>query len=248
MSNPRATQLIEAGLWLKLGGDLAGARRLFEQALQLDPENARAKLLLEEGAKGALPQELVQASLTPLPNNFELPPSSMSSPPIELASAWDEHGPEQVVEARHEPHDALGLLEQDARRPEAPQDELEVLLTGIDDLIALDDHSSALELLQKAEALAPGHPEVLRRRTQSEAVVEQMLQSRLGTLTRRPIRKLKDDEIIWLNLDHRAGFVLAQIDGTVTYDDLFALSGMSRIDTAKILVQLLDEGAIEAEG
>ena len=55
---------------------------------------------------------------------------------------------------------------------------------------------------------------------------------------------LKDDEIIWLNLDHRAGFVLAQIDGTVSFDDLFSVSGMSRIDTARILAQLVDEGVI----
>ena len=31
---------------------------------------------------------------------------------------------------------------------------------------------------------------------------------------------------MWLNLDHRAGFLLAQIDGTVDYEALFALSGL----------------------
>ncbi|HEX4621098.1 MAG TPA: tetratricopeptide repeat protein, partial [Myxococcaceae bacterium] len=47
MSQQRAEQLVEAGLWLKLSGDTDGARRLFEQALRLDPQNARAKQLLE---------------------------------------------------------------------------------------------------------------------------------------------------------------------------------------------------------
>ena len=59
-----------------------------------------------------------------------------------------------------------------------------------------------------------------------------------------PRVRLQPDDIIWLNLDHRAGFVLAQIDGAVSFDDLFALSGMSRLDTARILAQLLDEGII----
>ena len=39
----RANQLIEAGLWLRLGGDDAGARRLFMRALSHDPTNRRAK-------------------------------------------------------------------------------------------------------------------------------------------------------------------------------------------------------------
>jgi CRP-like cAMP-binding protein len=58
---------------------------------------------------------------------------------------------------------------------------------------------------------------------------------------------LKDDEIIWLNLDHRAGFVLAQIDGSVSFEDLFEVCGMSRLDTARILAQLVEEGVISVQ-
>ena len=49
---------------------------------------------------------------------------------------------------------------------------------------------------------------------------------------------------MWLNLDHRAGFVLSQIDGTMTIDDIYALSGLSRLDTAKILAELVEQGVI----
>jgi len=49
---------------------------------------------------------------------------------------------------------------------------------------------------------------------------------------------------MWLNLDHRAGFLLAQIDGAVNYEELFALSGLPRLDTAKILATLLNDGVI----
>ena len=71
-----------------------------------------------------------------------------------------------------------------------------------------------------------------------------MLESKLGQMELIPRVLLKQDEIIWLNLDHRAGFVLAQIDGALTLEDLFAVSGMSRLDTARILVQLKDQGVI----
>jgi len=52
------------------------------------------------------------------------------------------------------------------------------------------------------------------------------------------------EEVMWLNLDHRAGFLLAQVDGTVSFEDLFALSGLPRLDTARILASLLAEGVI----
>ena len=49
----RANQLVEAGLWLKMSGDLQGARRLFEQALKLDPDSIRARELLGHSVPGS---------------------------------------------------------------------------------------------------------------------------------------------------------------------------------------------------
>ena len=123
-------------------------------------------------------------------------------------------------------------------------DELRTLVRGAKDLLGLDDHTGAMDLILKAQELAPNDPEVQALRTRSENTLEAMFESKLGNLTTAPRVKLKDDEIIWLNLDHRAGFVLAQIDGTVSFDDLFSVSGMSRIDTARILAQLIEEGVI----
>ena len=69
----------------------------------------------------------------------------------------------------------------------------------------------------------------------------------IGKLSAVPRVRLKEDEVIWLNLDHRAGFMLAQIDGTLSFEDLFSVSGMSRLDTARILAQLLDQRVIVSE-
>lgn len=126
------------------------------------------------------------------------------------------------------------------------ESELELLLRGAADLLELDDHSGAVDLLFKAQELAPGDPRVEALRQRSERMLMAMLESKLGDLGRVPRVRLQPDDIIWLNLDHRAGFVLAQIDGAVSYEDLFALSGMTRLDTARILAQLLDEGVITA--
>jgi hypothetical protein len=123
-------------------------------------------------------------------------------------------------------------------------EEVAALLRGARDLIDLDDHTGAMDLIAKAEVLDPQNAEIKVLKAKSEKTLLTMLEGKLGNLEAMPRVLLKDDEIIWLNLDHRAGFVLAQIDGTVSFEDLFAVSGMARLDTARILSQLIEQGVI----
>jgi hypothetical protein len=166
-------------------------------------------------------------------------------------SAWDQRSNPGIklsdIVARS--GGALDLVTAD--RPALPTpvprnklDEVVTLVRGAKDLLGLDDHSGAMALILKAQELAPNDPEVQALRSRSEATLEAMFESKIGNLAVAPRVKLKDDEIIWLNLDHRAGFVLAQIDGQCTFEDLFSVSGMSRLDTARILAQLIQEGVI----
>ncbi|WP_163997287.1 hypothetical protein [Pyxidicoccus caerfyrddinensis] len=292
MSPQRANQLIEAGLWLRLSGDMRGAQRLFERALQLDPGNTRAKEYLEAAvaalsAGSVTPFSPPPADVVPLPAQVlgRMAPATPSldgdwgawaegqGGPPEGAS-WKTPAPVYLPEVPGGSRvDAMELLarEDDSDEPQVfalpdndtqeygvprgdtqeygvpPADgELELLLRGAEDLLELDDHSGAVDLLFKAQELAPGDPRVEALRQRSERMLMAMLESKLGDLGRVPRVRLQPDDIIWLNLDHRAGFVLAQIDGAVSYEDLFALSGMTRLDTARILAQLLDEGVITA--
>jgi tetratricopeptide (TPR) repeat protein len=122
--------------------------------------------------------------------------------------------------------------------------EVAVLLRAAQELQELDDHSGAMDLISKAHELAPTDRAVLSMKDKSEQTLLRMFESKLGKMETTPKVLLKDDEIIWLNLDHRAGFVLSQIDGTISFDDLLAVCGMPRIDTVRILAQLVDEGVI----
>ena len=92
----RANQLLEAGLWLKMSGDLAGARKLFEQALKLDPDSIRARELLGHSVpeSEAVPQELRDVPVTrsdlfsvPLPRLFQDEPPAPASIPEEWWNA-----------------------------------------------------------------------------------------------------------------------------------------------------------------
>ncbi|MEW5737412.1 MAG: hypothetical protein AB1938_00715 [Myxococcota bacterium] len=192
-----------------------------------------------------------KASNAASPAPLEDVPVPRPSPTLDPAaqSAWDlRAAPGIKLEPVAGADKALDLLSSDSKIQRDPtrakKDEIAAILRGARDLLDLDDHTGAMELIDKAEKLAPDSPEVRQLKERSERTLLAMFESKLGHLDKVPRVLLKDDEIIWLNLDHRAGFVLAQIDGAVTFEDLFAVSGMSRLDTARILAQLVDEGVI----
>jgi hypothetical protein len=75
-------------------------------------------------------------------------------------------------------------------------------------------------------------------------VLTQMYTARLGTLTQRVRVAVPGDQIRWLSLDHRAGFVLSLIDGNSTVEELLDISGMNRLDALRILYTLYDQRVI----
>jgi hypothetical protein len=142
------------------------------------------------------------------------------------------------------PYDPMELI--DAPAPLAPAEKKAVdVLKGARQLLEFADHSGALALVEQVLAESPNNAEALALKARCEATLTSMFESKLGDLSRRPRLRLRPDEVIWLNLDHRAGFVLAQIDGQLSLEDIFDLSGMGRLDTAKILAQLVEEKVIQ---
>jgi len=127
-------------------------------------------------------------------------------------------------------------------------DETEVWMRGARELVALNDFSGALELLAKALTRKPTDKEALQMHELCEHNLTLMYESKIGAMESKPRMAIPPDEVIWLNLDPRAGFVLAQIDGEVSFEDLYAICGLKRLDTARILCQLLEEGIVQVQG
>lgn len=127
---------------------------------------------------------------------------------------------------------------------EVEASDIGALLLRAADQLDLDDHTGALKTVEAVLALEPQNATAHELLERCESTLLAMFESKLGDLSDRPQVKLKPDEIVWLNLDSRAGFLLSMVDGQVSYEDLFALSSMSRLDTARILVHLLQARAI----
>jgi hypothetical protein len=156
--------------------------------------------------------------------------------------------PQSPAMTEEEQSSAWGIHDEPMPVAPAENEEMSAWTQGARELVALNDFSGALELLSKILARKPGDPEALRLQAVCEENLTQMYESKLGSMDRVPRVALPPDEIIWLNLDPRAGFVLAQIDGEVTFDDLYAICGLKRLDTARILCELLEQGVVQIEG
>jgi len=124
-------------------------------------------------------------------------------------------------------------------------DETDVWMRGARELVALNDFSGALELLNKVLERKANDKDALQLHDTCEHNLTLMYESKIGAMDARPQTAIPPDEIIWLNLDPRAGFVLAQIDGEVSFEDLYAICGLKRLDTARILCELLEQSVIQ---
>ena len=148
------------------------------------------------------------------------------------------------VERRPTPEQPTAELPRPPLDPRAMASECESLMQGARELFALGNFSESLELVEKVLALDAENREARDYVERNQETLLKMYESKIGSFQRMPRVLIPPDEVIWLNLHHRAGFLLSQIDGAMTYEDLLALSAMSKIETCKILVQLLAEGVI----
>ena len=55
---------------------------------------------------------------------------------------------------------------------------------------------------------------------------------------------LPPEQVRWLSLDHRAGFILSCVDGYSSIEEILDVSGMPQIDALRILHELLVQKVI----
>jgi hypothetical protein len=117
-------------------------------------------------------------------------------------------------------------------------------LVAMKDRYATGDFSGALIVAEGILDTFPHHEEALRCRERCADVLAQMYLARLGSLAQIVRVALSGDEIRWLSLDHRAGFLLSLIDGESSIETLLDISGMPRLEALRILYGLLDQRVI----
>jgi hypothetical protein len=159
-----------------------------------------------------------------------------TEPPEQAASLQTTVVPADDDPQRRTEADAIGAITlppgEDTSRP------------TMKDRYAMGDFSGALEIAESLLAADPSDLEAQRYATSCRDVLTQMYLSRVGGLDQIISVVLPPEELRWLNLDHRAGFLLSLVDGVSTVDELLDISGMSRLDALRILATLREQRAI----
>ena len=109
---------------------------------------------------------------------------------------------------------------------------------------AAGDFTSSLALVEQVLSVEPEHAEARRFMSENTARLTSMYRSRIGTLDRSPRIRMRAQDIMWQALDHRAGFLLSQVDGRTTFDEIIEISGLSELDATRILARLVEHGVI----
>ena len=145
------------------------------------------------------------------------PAPTFSSPPapakrddgdVEHESDSDDADEEEVEGG------GLELVAQERARAGVPEN-IEKLLEELRKRQKLDDFSGAYELASRVLKIEAGHPEAQKALAEAEEALANMYRAKLGSLKQVPKVAVKADEMMWLDLDHRSGFLLSQIDGAV---------------------------------
>jgi len=203
----------------------------------------------------AAPPPAGQPDANALTALYQARPAFMD-PPVATVTAqskgpWDDGPSMAIPQPEEQAADTSGAwsIHKEALPIEAvADDETEVWTRGARELVGLNDFSGALELLDKILSRKPGDKEAQQMHELCESNLTLMFESKIGAMEARPRMAIPPDEVIWLNLDPRAGFVLAQIDGEVSFEDLYAICGLKRLDTARILCELLEQGVVSVQG
>lgn len=109
---------------------------------------------------------------------------------------------------------------------------------------ATGDFSGALAIAQTILETDPGHEEARRCAARCGEVLSQMYLARLGSLQRRVRVAVPAEQIRWLSLDHREGFLLSLAESGASVEEVLDICGMPRLEALRILLGLLDQRVI----
>ena len=190
------------------------------------------------------------------------PPIPTSAPPPEGPRASDAPRTGAAAIKRRRSSGAAAIRKRPITKP--PEAEIEevsshalttteaaVEIIGVDSLMLearrrqdAGDWTGATELVEQVLTQEPEHGQARAFITQNGSQLLGVYRTRLSDMSRCPRLRMDQRDIIWHSLDHRAGFLLSQVDGLTSFEDIVMISGMAELEATRILVRLVEEQVI----
>jgi hypothetical protein len=114
----------------------------------------------------------------------------------------------------------------------------------MNDRVSLGDYTGALEIAEKLLEVDPEDEAIKVVAESCRGILKQMYTARIGPLDRVPLVMVARDQLRWLSIDHRAGFVLSLVDGVSSLEMILDVSGMPELDALRILSELAQQRII----
>jgi hypothetical protein len=109
---------------------------------------------------------------------------------------------------------------------------------------ALGDYSGALAVAESLLEENATDAEAREYAESCQAVLYEMYAAKIGPLTRVPVVEVARDQLRWLSIDHRAGFMLSLVDGVSSLEMILDVSGMPSQEALRILHELVEQRII----
>lgn len=110
--------------------------------------------------------------------------------------------------------------------------------------VALGDYTGALAIAEKLLVDDPKNASINSVAENCRTVLRQMYITKIGPMDRVPMVMVPRDQLRWLSIDHRAGFVLSLVDGVSSLEMILDVSGMPELDALRILTELAQQRII----
>lgn len=114
----------------------------------------------------------------------------------------------------------------------------------MEDRFSVGDFAGAMEIAEELLARDPEHEEAKECVERGRTALRELYTGRLGPLDRVPLVAVTRDQMRWLTIDHRAGFILSHVDGISNLEEIVDISGMAELDALRILSELVQQRII----
>jgi hypothetical protein len=150
----------------------------------------------------------------------------------------DDAPAERTMERRVWPSSSQGPTQVEIRA------RMELLLADARDAFRHGDVEAACIAAEAAEMQDPDGqvgPTLLK---EQEALLGEIYRAVVGPLEKVPVPGVPVSELAAYSLDHRTGFLLSQIDGTLSFEELIDVAGMPPDEAYRVLARLLRQRII----
>ncbi|MCB9586431.1 MAG: hypothetical protein H6718_13595 [Polyangiaceae bacterium] len=190
----------------------------------------------------SIPRSAVQ------PSGLELDDFKLDSGAPPSGSALDLVSRPREPMTEQKPYVAQSLgAEPSSPAHSTPTERSESPVVDMKDRYAVGDFTGALVIAESILESDPDHADARRYADSCREVLTQMYAARLGQLDQVVAVAVPPDQIRWLSLDHRAGFLLSLVDGMTSIEEILDVSGMTRLDALRIMFTLVQQRVIALE-